>query len=280
MAEGISIRHKGKTTMLKWHRGRRAGSDAVFTGKRIIEGMQLGASVEVDLERHGSGGFAILHDETLDRETSGTGRVVDHNATALRQLFLRDNEGNILTEPLMLLEDLSALLKNIEIAPDAVLQLDLKNSAKDLGPDDVAAFADAVAPWTANMLLSSGDAAAVEMLSAAVPDLRIGYDPCHDETLAVLLNTQNFEGFVAAALAAAPKAEMIYLYYLLVDAADKAGHNIIKPFQDAGKRVDAWTIRTINAETRPIVDRLLALGVDQITTDDPIGFEKALAASA
>ena len=70
MPSDIFCLRDGHRTFFKWHRGRRTITDPVFTGQRIIEGMRLGASVEVDLVRHASNGFAVLHDETLDRETT------------------------------------------------------------------------------------------------------------------------------------------------------------------------------------------------------------------
>ena len=73
MAVAISVTRNGHRTFLKWHRARRFGSDPVFTGRRIIEGMTAGASVEVDLVIHGSDGFAVLHDLALDAETTGNG---------------------------------------------------------------------------------------------------------------------------------------------------------------------------------------------------------------
>ncbi len=68
----ISLDRDGHRTFLKWHRARRHGSDPVFTGRRILEGMAAGASVEVDLVLHGDDGFAVLHNLMLEAETTGT----------------------------------------------------------------------------------------------------------------------------------------------------------------------------------------------------------------
>ena len=65
MADPISVTRDGHRTFLKWHRARRRASDPVFTGRRILEGMALGASVEVDLVLHADDGFAVLHDLEL-----------------------------------------------------------------------------------------------------------------------------------------------------------------------------------------------------------------------
>lgn len=276
MHKGISLRSNGYTTMLKWHRGRRLVTDAVFTSTRILEGMRLGASIEVDIQRHGSNGFVILHDQTLDRETSGSGPVGTQKVHQLRQLRMRDNEGVVTAEPVLLLDDLAELLAGGSVDANAVLQLDLKNDRASLSPDDIAAFPSAVEPFLANVLLSGDDADAVDSLHRATPGLRTGYDPCREDTIVELQRTGDYAAFVQAALATAPDAEMIYLYHPVVLAADAAGFDMIGAIQSAGKRVDVWTITEVNDTTLAMARRLLALKVDQITTDDPVGLEAAL----
>ncbi|MEO1224055.1 MAG: glycerophosphodiester phosphodiesterase family protein [Pseudomonadota bacterium] len=262
--------------MLKWHRGRRLITDAVFTRSRIAEGMRLGASIEVDIQRHGSNGFVILHDETLDRETSGSGPVATQKVHRLRQLRMRDNNGTVTSEPVLLLDDLAGLLAGGPIDDSSVLQLDLKNDRASLSSDDIAAFPSAVEPFLANVLVSGDDADAVDSLRRATPGLRTGYDPCREDTIAELRRTGDFAAFVHAALVAAPDAEMVYVHHRIVLAADTAGFDMIGAIQAAGKRVDAWTIEQVNDETLAMARRLLALKVDQITTDDPVGLEAAL----
>ncbi len=43
-------------------------------------------AVEVDIRRCGSGELVVIHDETVDRVTDGTGRVADHTLAQLRDL--------------------------------------------------------------------------------------------------------------------------------------------------------------------------------------------------
>jgi glycerophosphoryl diester phosphodiesterase len=43
-------------------------------------------AVEVDIRRCGSGELVVVHDETVDRVTDGTGRVADHTLAQLRDL--------------------------------------------------------------------------------------------------------------------------------------------------------------------------------------------------
>ncbi|KFC72318.1 cytoplasmic glycerophosphodiester phosphodiesterase [Devosia sp. LC5] len=277
MTDPITIVRNGHKTWLKWHRGRRRAGDPAFTGERILEGMRLGASVEVDLVIHADRGYAVLHDLSVERETTGTGKVAELSAAQLRSLFLRDEDGQPLDQPVMLLEDLAALLAESGAHSDALLQLDYKEDALALDERAITTFKDSIAPVARHMILSSGDAASVQLLSDGVDGLRIGYDPCHDGALERLAVSRDFVGFVADAIAASPNAEMIYLAYPLVLEADHLGFDIVAAFHARGRRIDAYTIKAANADSRVAVERLLALKVDQITTDDPEGLAALVA---
>ena len=273
----ISVTRAGHRTFFKWHRARRRLDDPVFTGRRIIEGMQAGASVEVDLVVHADNGFAVLHDLSLERETTGTGPVRETPAAVLRQLQLRDNAGQPIADKVMLLEDLAALIARDGAHPEGLLQLDYKEDAAALNAAVVRNFAEALRPVAGHFILSSGDAASVALLSAGVPGLHIGYDPCHESAIERLLASRDHAGFVRDAVAASPAAELVYLEYRLVLEADRDGFDLIGAFHAAGRRVDAYTVRRVDETTLPAVERLLALRVDQITTDDPEGMAGALA---
>jgi glycerophosphoryl diester phosphodiesterase len=65
----------------------------------------------------------------------------------------------------------------------------------------------------------------------------------------------------------------------MVLAAGDAGVDVVAMFHAAGRRVDAYTIKSADAETLIIVQRLLSLKVDQITTDDPEGLAALLEAN-
>ena len=71
MVAPLFVDRDGHRTWFKWHRARRRAGDPVFTRTRILEGLRLGASIEVDLVIHGGHGFAIVHDFLLDNETTG-----------------------------------------------------------------------------------------------------------------------------------------------------------------------------------------------------------------
>jgi glycerophosphoryl diester phosphodiesterase len=276
MADAISVTRDGRRTTLKWHRARRRATDLAFTGGRIVEGMRAGASVEVDLVVHADGGFAVLHDLHLDHATTGRGEVRRASAATLRGLRLRDAAGAPTGEPVMLLEDLAELIAREGAHPDALLQLDYKEDAAALDARALATFRRALAPVARHVILSSGDAEAVRLLSEDVGGLRIGYDPCHMGAIERLEASRDFEGLVEAATVASPRAEMIYLDAGLVLGALDAGADLVAAFQAKGRRVDAYTIGRADAEGVALARRLLALRVDQITTDDPEGLGAAL----
>jgi glycerophosphoryl diester phosphodiesterase len=238
--------------------------------------MRLGASVEVDLVVHGGGGMAVLHNLMLEEETTGTGPVRAADAATLRALHLRANDGRVLPERVMLLEDLCAELRHNRPHTDALLQLDFKEDMAALDPRTLAAFGEAIGGLGPHVILSGGDLDAVMALVAAAPGLRMGYDPCHGGSLEALRASGDFAGWIAEALAAAPGAELIYLAHEIVTAADDAGVDLIGRVHAAGRRVDAYTIRRVTPESLRLVARLVALKADQITTDDPEGLCAAM----
>ena len=277
MSDPLYIERNGHRTWLKWHRGRRKASDPVFTGSRILEAMRLGASVEVDLVIHADHGCAILHNVSLEEETTGSGLVRETRAAVLRGLHLRGTDGQPIADKVMLLEDLCALLAQNQPHPEALLQLDFKEDSAALTPEVVANFGDTVGPVARSLILSGGDFDAISLLANSAPNLRTGYDPCYGESLARLKASGDYKTFISDALKTAPEAEMIYLAYEIILAGDQAGFDLIGAVHEAGRRVDAWTIRQVNPTTISAVERLLALHVDQITTDDPEGLQSALA---
>ena len=108
------------------------------------------------------------------------------------------------------------------------------------------------------------------------PDSPSGTIPATDDKVARLRATGDFAGFIAEGLAEAPAASIIYLAHEIVAAADAAGFDLIGACHAAGKRVDAWTIQQVDHRSVARCERLIALGVDQITTDDPEGLAAAL----
>lgn len=275
MAEPLRIHHAGRSAVLKWHRARRRADDPAFTTARILEGLRAGASVEIDINPLACGDFAVIHDSTLDRETTGTGPVAAIEGAAFARLHRRTEDGATMDEPALTLSALARALGQAA-GPGAHLQLDLKCADGDLTPTHAERLAASLAPVGGDVILSGGDARAVLRLTAAVPGLLQGFDPCHDGTVVDLARTGDFDGFAATALAAAPDAAMIYLDLRLPLLAAGQGSDLIALFHRAGKRVDCYTLPATTPDIAAMALQLVALGADQITTDDPEGLARAL----
>jgi glycerophosphoryl diester phosphodiesterase len=264
---GIAIAGGDHVTRLKWHRLQRSPSDLPFTPRRLLEGLAAGASMEVDLRRHADHSFVCLHDARLDRETSGSGPVAEASLQQLRRLTLRDASGRS-GEGLILLEDLAELARGMA-APDALIQLDLKEVDAALDRHTIDNFRRTMACIAGHCILSGCDWTAISRLAEALPAMRRGFDPCGADTLEHLRDGIDCLDFVESTLATAPEAEMIYLDYRLILAAEGLGIDLVAPFRAAGKAVDAWTLNTDHPGAARSVKRLVALKVDQITTDEP-----------
>jgi glycerophosphoryl diester phosphodiesterase len=128
------------------------------------------------------------------------------------------------------------------------------------------------------MIVSSGSAVAVKMLTDAVPGMRSGFDPSDEQRFRAALAEGALQRFVDEAVAASPDCDLIYLAWQIVTLSADAGFDIVAAFHHYGKRVDAWTINTVDDASIAVCNRLLDLKVDQITTDDPEGLAAALGA--
>jgi glycerophosphoryl diester phosphodiesterase len=265
----------GHRVALKWHRARRQAGDMAFSPARVAEGLAAGASVEVDINPLACGDWAVIHDATLDRETTGQGPVAGMTAADLSALRLRGAGGAVSEVPVGTLSRLAQEAAVGAIGAGSRLQLDLKVDADALTAANVAGFAAAVAPVAGHLILSGGDAGAVLRLARAA-GIAVGYDPCHDGASVDLARTGRFDEFADGALAAMPAAVMIYLDRHLVALAASRGADLIAPFRAAGRQVDVYTFRDAGAAEVAAARAAIAQRADQITTDDPAGMLRAL----
>ncbi|WP_370677019.1 glycerophosphodiester phosphodiesterase [Pleomorphomonas sp. PLEO] len=266
---GLDLYRDGHRTRLKWHMGRRVRSDVPFTPNRTAEAMAVGASFEVDLNPHAGAGFAVLHDETLDRETDGHGPVASARPDDLRRLKLRRPSGEITDEKVLLLDDLAGLVRAGSVHPETLIQLDLKVGADVIDEATVEAFAAVLSGVAPHFILSGGDRDAVARLGRATPGLNLGFDPCNERTVDEIEAGGDLDAFVADALAALPEASLIYLDYAAILTADRRGFDLIAAFHKAGKRIDAYTLDLHHPGADDSLRRLIALKADQITTNEP-----------
>ncbi|MFD2584239.1 glycerophosphodiester phosphodiesterase family protein [Pedobacter vanadiisoli] len=85
---------KGKTVLVTAHRGdwRNTPENSIQALKNCIA---MGVDImELDLKKTKDGHLVIMHDQTIDRTTTGKGNVSDYNLAELKAFFLRSGSGH------------------------------------------------------------------------------------------------------------------------------------------------------------------------------------------
>ena len=81
--------------------------------------------IELDVQMSADGYLVVIHDETIDRTSNGTGRVTDMSFEALRQFDYGKWFGERFTgQPIPLLQEVLTLLKGW----DGILNIEIKNN--------------------------------------------------------------------------------------------------------------------------------------------------------
>ncbi|MGF1625650.1 MAG: glycerophosphodiester phosphodiesterase [Alphaproteobacteria bacterium] len=268
MNDGIALAaDDGRRVLLKWHKLRRAAHEPPFDPTNLRAGLAAGASLEVDVRRLADDAWVCLHDDVLDEETDGAGPVTALASPEVAGIRIRGA-----AYPPPLLAELVEII--VAAAPSsAILQLDLKEPAATLTERAVAGFAAAVAPVAGRCLLSGCAWPAVARLGAAVPGLRLGYDPYEDAEGRTLATATDMESLAWETLETAPDAAIFYLYHRFVAAALDLGVNPLAILKCRGALVDIWTLDPSTPGIEAILPRMIAAGADQITTNAPVALQ-------
>jgi glycerophosphoryl diester phosphodiesterase len=283
-SQGVAIDHRGRRVLLKWHRMRRRMTDPLFGIDMLKEGLRLGASMEFDLRIARDGGFAVVHDETLDRETDGTGRVSDHDCPELASHRYMDSQmtGDWNTRRLMLVDDVVPLLA--EGHPAALVQFDMKDGLAAVGDRGIDRLAGLFDGRNVPAIFSGDCEKLIMRIKERLPHLKTGIDPT-DRLVALYREGRNgeVEKQLRSEMLGPTQPDTVYLAWDLVLSAEKKGLDLVDICHSAGKKVDAWTF-TLADPQAGFSDRewesfsaLLDLGADQVTTDEAIATELAYA---
>ena len=275
LSGGLSIVGNGHVTRLKWHRLRRALADPEFGIEALADGLAKGASMELDLQVRADGGFAVLHDATLDRETLGVGPVRDRKRAELTEIRYRQSG-----RPLLLSEGMGQLVSGAH--PHALLQLDMKNSFDEIGVVGVAHLTTLFSEQAEHLIVSGDSTELIVALSERMPDLQRGIDPT-DRLVALWPRNSlaSAEAALRAEIRGPARPQMIYLAWELILEAHAAGLDLIGLCHDEGAAVDAWTYTLaqpsigFSAKEWDQFARLMSLKPDQITTDEAVATEAA-----
>ena len=253
---------------LKWHMLRRRKSDAPFLRANLAAALRAGAACEVDIVLSADGHALCLHDLTLDRETSGHGRVADSSRAQIERLRQRGADGSVLADAPLFLDEVAATVKDAAAAP-ALVQVDVKVRAGDLSAAALAHIAGALRGGSGAFIASAYDWAAVQRLVAAVPGLHAGFDPLALYPRTLDLDAGGLQQIATRALATATGASIFYLEARLILAALDRGVDLVREVTRGGAWVDAWTIDADRPQLHDVLQRLIGAGCQQITTNDP-----------
>jgi glycerophosphoryl diester phosphodiesterase len=191
--------------------------------------------VEFDVQAASDGTPVIIHDETLDRTTMCSGPVARRRGEELRQVRMRQANGQPHAARLPVLKD-PPVLSSL----NAWLLVEIKPpDAQDL----VRRVASRLRAINARFLLQSFDARNIVHAQRHAPDVPRG-----------LL----IESIDDLARAVAGPWEIINVQHELVE------HALVKKLHEQGRRIGVWTPNSA-AELR----RAAQLGVDMIITDEP-----------
>lgn len=251
-------------------------------------------AIEFDVRLLGDGTFVLQHDATLERETSGVGPLRSMTLAAYKSLSLRGTE-----EPPATLEEVVAVIARVK--REIKVQVDLKEEF--LTPEEALAFLRRLEPIRSNaavrVIVGSLADWNLRLLKRLDPSLSIGFDPAYyldaplggwsrlptrvnaygfldDHPLgyrAVLPTRTYLEDRFEALLRSVPPFEELYLRKELLLQALKADFNPVEFAKNllGDVRVDAWTLNPEEKDWKTWVEALIKAGIDQITTDNPLG---------
>ena len=214
--------------------------------------MALGADfLELDVHLSKDGELAVIHDPTVDRTTTGTGRVRDFTLAGLRSLRLKDKDGRVTGESVPALDEVLGL-----VAPPVEMLIEIKLDARRARypgiEETVLELLDRrrIAP---RVVVMASEDETTRRLRALRPDIRVGalYSPARLERAGSTVERE------IAALREMAVA-FVGLHQELVTAA------VVGRVRGAGLMLGVWTVNEKSA-----LRRFVEMGVDVLITDRP-----------
>ena len=257
------------TPRLKWHMLRRHKSDAAFLRENLALALHSGAACEVDIVLSADGHALCLHDDTLDRETTGHGRVADATRATIERCRQRGADGAALDSAPLFLDEVAAAVAALGTVAPASVQLDVKSPAQALTKGALDRIARVLRDHADAFIASAYEWETVQRFVAAAPGLHAGFDPLAFYPSTLELDAEGFRKVAARTLATAPNASIYYLEAKLIVAALAHDVDLVKEVTGAGAQVDAWTIDADHPQLCGVLRRLIDVGCRQITSNDP-----------
>ncbi|HEX7022117.1 MAG TPA: glycerophosphodiester phosphodiesterase family protein [Trueperaceae bacterium] len=310
MSLPASVDYGGRRVLLKYHKLRSGALRHPPNSLSALEEVLAGGAtaLEFDAGLLADGNYALLHDDRLERETSGFGPLRRAAATDLARLRLRDADETPAT-----LTEVTARLSRHQ--GHLKVQVDLKE-AEPLSTAAASSLLDALAPLLAatNLRVVVGCLADwnLRFLRRLAPDLPLGFDPAfhlHAPTpgmrmpLPTRVNAYGYaddhplgfrrlmpiarylEDRLDSLMQQVPGTVEVYLHKGFVTRALADGFDPIAFVHQhhPGILVDVWTLNDGDDNLQQDLPAALGAGADQLTTDTALRLApriEALAAAA
>jgi glycerophosphoryl diester phosphodiesterase len=254
---------------LKWHMLRRRKAEPAHQREALAAGLEAGAAAEVDVVLTRDGHAVCLHDLTLDRETTGSGPVAAASRAEIELLRQRGPDGTALATAPLFLDEVVALVAARARPDGGLMQLDVKEPAARLDRATLDRFGTLLGEAAPRFVAGGTDWAAVKALAAAAPGLKAGFDPLDFYGRKLPGEPAWFRALGDFTYWTAPDAAIFYLEARLVLAGLDAGVDLVALVTRSGAEVDAWTVDADRPDLRRTLERLIAVGCRQITSNDP-----------
>lgn len=282
----------GREVLLKYHMllsG--SGRNPANSLPALDEVLRGAAVIEFDVNRLADGHWALIHDATLQRETSGSGPVARLDRGEFERLTLRDSD----IGPCVLADVVARLLR---VEQPLKIQVDFKEK-RPLSDPEAGDFLEAIAPLREHPSLRVVVGCLADWnlrtFRRLDPELPLGLDFAfhldgHDEQLVRLPTRINAYGYwddhplgfrrlqpvaaylrdrVETLLGLVPDAAEFYLHASFVMQALDDGFDAVGFVHERlpGALVDVWTLDAGSDRAAAAMRRALEVGADQITTN-------------
>jgi len=305
-AQGKELIRETSDLLLIHHMANRDHEHPPGTLPALRACLEAGArAIEIDISLLADNQFALLHGPLLEDETTGSGPIRAHTTEQVRELR-HLYQGKVTTVRVGLLSQAVELLRKY---PGPVeLQLDLKPDV--YSADDVLSrLVTSLRPVKDRVRVTSPSDWALRRLRALDPDLPLGFDPLlylqadlgnnrepeippfrqgaygywDDHPLASLRWGSVAEYLAARAealYAQVPPGMIWYIHAWLLGKALDDGFDWIAYLHTYDAQVVAWTLDAQRPEHVALAQRLIAQGVDRITTNNAPALAQVLGVGA
>lgn len=288
--------YNGRKILFKYHRlltgrGRHPPNSLSALEEVVRDGAE---AIEFDIHALSGGDYVFVHDEQLDRETTGTGPVAACTAAAAKLLRLRGSD-----EPPALLSEASALLH--DVTRPMKVQVDLKDQYPLSGEESrrllraleplranprLRVVLGCLADWNlrtlrrmdAELHVGLDFAWYLDVVGEEFPGLptrvnAYGYLDDHPLGYRRVMPARDYlEDRITALCGLVPGVVEVYLRKELIHQAMADGCNPVQVIRIAlgDVVVDGWTVNADDPDAGTHLAAMLEAGVDQITTDTAV----------